>query len=105
MTFIDTVADLLILVDEPEYRDRTLPKRDRNHESLPPRKQCLINEQIQMLTGSKTNSHRQKPGDLQRIFFQGNAESGKRDAISLMRNVFETLIATSTKNKSGQFIS
>ena len=70
MTFIDTVADLLIVIDEPKHRDRTMPKRDRNHKGLPPSNELrLINEQIQMSVGSLgTPTHnRHKPSGFERI--------------------------------------
>ena len=50
MTRRDAVTELLIAVDEPKYRDRTIAKRDRNDQRFPPVHEIrLINEQIQML--------------------------------------------------------
>ncbi len=74
MTFIDTVADLLILIDEPEHRERTMPKPDCDNKCLPSSNEFrLINEQIQMLVSSlATPTHnRHKPSCLERINRQG----------------------------------
>ena len=81
MTFIDTVSDLLIAVNEPKDRDRTMPKRDRNHKCLPPRNQIrLINEQIHISTRipRKPSQNRCEPGCLQGIHRQGCVKKAEK---------------------------